>query len=327
MHDSGKSWTGFRLTLKGWETYGEYCCEDIEGYNGPSFVFYLDVDGGPPGFNEVMRIFHLLISDGNYLNFDIDILHCCTTGCMRKVEIYGDPIARYLIRFDAFDFYPRIIGRFGSEVLYMLRQPFAIVNQTGEAWREYHLTLVGTDAEDAPFPFVCFTDIDEDQVIYNGPGTPILTNPDGIDGPEKLIIRELNVLPGDTLIFNADISGYPPVGLDSLDIVGYPLPHITEATVEEMAHSSQLYQNQPNPFNPVTYISFYIPESARVLLEIFDVKGRQVRSLCNRTYDKGMHKVMWDGRENSGTPAVSGVYFYKLTAGKETRFRKMVLLR
>ncbi|MBN2591089.1 MAG: T9SS type A sorting domain-containing protein [Sedimentisphaerales bacterium] len=88
-----------------------------------------------------------------------------------------------------------------------------------------------------------------------------------------------------------------------------------------------LSQNHPNPFNPSTTISFYLPESEKVSLEIYNVEGKRVRTLCSKPYNKGQHKVIWNGLDDSGALVNSGIYFYKLKVGKETISKKMVLLR
>jgi hypothetical protein len=88
-----------------------------------------------------------------------------------------------------------------------------------------------------------------------------------------------------------------------------------------------LRQNSPNPFNPSTSIGFYLPRPGNVRLEIFDVNGRLVDLLADGQFAAGEHSVDWDGRDRAGSMATSGVYFYRLTAGKESLSRKMVLLR
>ncbi len=88
-----------------------------------------------------------------------------------------------------------------------------------------------------------------------------------------------------------------------------------------------LHQNLPNPFNPRTVIGYYLPETCRVRLEVFNVTGRRVNLLVDKTQAKGNYSVDWDGRETQGTASASGVYFYRLTAGKTTLSRKMILLR
>ena len=88
-----------------------------------------------------------------------------------------------------------------------------------------------------------------------------------------------------------------------------------------------LFQNRPNPFNPSTTIAYYLPSAAHVVLEIYDPAGRDVAHLVDAVQAKGDHEVGWNGRNSAGALVGSGVYFYRLTAGKETLTKKMVLLK
>ncbi|MBL8027678.1 MAG: hypothetical protein JNL74_14750 [Fibrobacteres bacterium] len=102
-----------------------------------------------------------------------------------------------------------------------------------------------------------------------------------------------------------------------------------------------LAQNMPNPFNPVTYMSFQIPDftsgsalaASRAKLVVYDVRGREIKRIYDRTAQAGYYKVVWDGKNEFNSPVASGVYFYKLTVLDSRgviRFqnsRKMVMLR
>ncbi len=89
-----------------------------------------------------------------------------------------------------------------------------------------------------------------------------------------------------------------------------------------------LHQNFPNPFNPGTAISFDLPMREQIRLEIFDVSGRLVRSLLHdEERGPGPHTVSWDGRNDAGQAVSSGIYYYRLTAGKASMTHKMALLR
>jgi hypothetical protein len=89
-----------------------------------------------------------------------------------------------------------------------------------------------------------------------------------------------------------------------------------------------LHQNHPNPFNPSTTISYYLPDASVVTLEIYDSTGRLVTRLADREQqEKGTHSVGWRGLDTAGRSVSSGMYFYRLTSGKETISKKMVLLR
>ncbi len=89
-----------------------------------------------------------------------------------------------------------------------------------------------------------------------------------------------------------------------------------------------LHQNAPNPFNPTTEIVFDVRNSdARVRIGVYDLAGRPVRTLVDRLYEAGVHSVSWDGRDDCGGRAASGVYFYRMNSGSFTEMRKMVLLK
>jgi hypothetical protein len=89
----------------------------------------------------------------------------------------------------------------------------------------------------------------------------------------------------------------------------------------------RLNQNYPNPFNPTTTIRYYLPADAHVILEVFDVSGRRIARLIDSAKKKGPHVFEWDGRDQSDRPVSSGLYFYRLRAGKESISKKMLILR
>ncbi len=92
-------------------------------------------------------------------------------------------------------------------------------------------------------------------------------------------------------------------------------------------YSNSLDQNRPNPFNPTTEISFRIAGQLPVSLKIYDVAGRLVRTMVDGPQDAGVYSVTWNGIDNSGATVSTGVYFYRLSAGKYTETRRMVLLK
>jgi hypothetical protein len=92
-------------------------------------------------------------------------------------------------------------------------------------------------------------------------------------------------------------------------------------------YSNSLDQNRPNPFNPATEISYRIAGQRLVTLKIYDVAGRLVRTLVDGPQDPGVYSVTWNGIDNVGATVSTGVYFYRLNAGKYTETRRMVLLK
>ena len=88
-----------------------------------------------------------------------------------------------------------------------------------------------------------------------------------------------------------------------------------------------LHQNHPNPFNPSTTISYYLPERSRVRLVVYDVLGRVVTVLINREEGMGPHSVHWNGLDSGGSAVPAGLYLYRLEAGKIRISKKMIVVR
>ncbi len=91
---------------------------------------------------------------------------------------------------------------------------------------------------------------------------------------------------------------------------------------EELSAGYALSQNYPNPFNPVTRIEYNLPYSGMVTIKVFDILGREVKSLIEGNFQAGNHSVNFDGSGLS-----SGIYYYKMTAGNFTQTRKLILLK
>ena len=86
--------------------------------------------------------------------------------------------------------------------------------------------------------------------------------------------------------------------------------------------SFALYQNNPNPFNPVTAIPFSLGEESRVTLSVYSITGEKVAILVNDILPAGNHRLTWDA-----TGYASGVYVCRLTAGELVTSRKMLLVK
>lgn len=88
-----------------------------------------------------------------------------------------------------------------------------------------------------------------------------------------------------------------------------------------------LHANYPNPFNPVTTIGFDLPQTAAVTLTVYDILGREVRWLMNRSMGPGYHHVTWNGRTNDGRDVPTGIYITRLETPGYTTSIKMLLLK
>lgn len=139
--------------------------------------------------------------------------------------------------------------------------------------------------------------------------------PVAVDGM-SFLYRDSEVRPGATYRYRVTFNG--ETGTQTLfesDPVAVP------------TRALALDQNRPNPFNPSTTIEYFLPEAGRIALEIFDVAGRRIACLESGLREAGRHAAAWDGRDGSGRPVAAGIYVCRLTAGKTSLTRKMVLLR
>ncbi len=104
---------------------------------------------------------------------------------------------------------------------------------------------------------------------------------------------------------------------------------------ENIPTQFELSQNYPNPFNPTTKISYALPQNAFVNIKVYDMLGREVKSLVNNEMLAGNHSIEWNGLDNSGNKVASGAYIYRIAAGNPSSgsgqgfisTKKMVLLK
>jgi tetratricopeptide (TPR) repeat protein len=96
---------------------------------------------------------------------------------------------------------------------------------------------------------------------------------------------------------------------------------------DNMPADYALFTNYPNPFNPSTTIRFQLPARCNVSLFIYDVTGREVKTLVSGDMDAGNYSVVWNGEDSEGRPVASGVYIVRMQAGYFTQTQKAVLLK
>jgi hypothetical protein len=90
----------------------------------------------------------------------------------------------------------------------------------------------------------------------------------------------------------------------------------------------QLAQNYPNPFNPETKIRFEVPHSSQISIDIFDIMGRKIKSLIKQNYyNSGYYEIKWDGTNDRGENAASGLYLLYLRSANYKKAIKMILQR
>ena len=96
---------------------------------------------------------------------------------------------------------------------------------------------------------------------------------------------------------------------------------------EDLPTGFVLEANYPNPFNPETVIRYSLDQHSPVDLAIYNVLGQRVRTLVEADQQSGRYEVVWDGLDDAGRSAASGVYVYQLRAGTFLASRTMLLVR
>jgi len=138
----------------------------------------------------------------------------------------------------------------------------------------------------------------------------------GILGPSSGALVDRDVAPGVT--YRYELVVMTPTGVQFRSAV---------VTTTVPMYTTQLSQNFPNPFNPLTNITYSLSTRSDVALVIYDVSGALVRRIDQGSRDAGEHIVEWDGRDVAGRSVGSGVYFYRLEGVSGVAPRKMVLLK
>ena len=169
-------------------------------------------------------------------------------------------------------------------------------------------------------------------------------------GPGDGIIAELTFRVDDVTLEQFDITPFTATGPGpghSLSLVyndwstGKPLvdhvnPQVEGNTVllsknptpgPTVPENYSLSQNFPNPFNPSTTLKYSLKTAGHVRLDIYNVLGQNVRTLVDEYQDANNYTTIWDGCDNNGNVAASGIYMYRIKSGDFTEIKKMVLMK
>lgn len=145
-----------------------------------------------------------------------------------------------------------------------------------------------------------------------------------LDHTVELQYVDEDMTPGNTYLYSVTATDYSANESERSDNVSF---HITSVSDNMIPEKYALKQNYPNPFNPVTTISFDLPEAGNVSLVIYDILGNRVNELFTGDLNAGSYNFVWNATNARGNTVSSGVYIYKLTAGKFSAYQKMILLR
>jgi hypothetical protein len=142
-------------------------------------------------------------------------------------------------------------------------------------------------------------------------------------------------MPVDLMFIYTDPYGYRPYQPiladrtlllhDVLNFFGIHQPVYVVDVPEQIVFSAA---NHPNPFNPSTTITYAMPRAGHLKLSVYNVRGQLVKTLIDEKRPAGAGQtIVWDGTDNLGAAAASGVYFYEARAMNEVKIGKMTLLK
>ncbi len=137
---------------------------------------------------------------------------------------------------------------------------------------------------------------------------------------------DTTVVEGTTYTYSIKAVYNNPTGISPFSNI-YTVTYTDNQDVSLTAFDTKLRNNYPNPFNPSTTIHFSTKTSQKVSIEIYNIKGQLVKRIANGYYEKGNHKVVWNGKDHNNQDVSGGLYFYKMKSTNYTETKKMLLIK
>ena len=123
------------------------------------------------------------------------------------------------------------------------------------------------------------------------------------------------------------VSAYAGYWTDYSNVISVTLEFVGIADGDGIPETYAVHQNYPNPFNPVTTLRYDLPEDGMVNITIYNMMGRQVKTLINDQQTAGYRSTQWNATNDAGSPVSAGIYLYMIQAGEFRQTKKMVLLK
>ncbi len=285
---------------------GSYEVEEIDLYDFAEQYASLDSDPG------VAQILQDLMD-----NLDTAVIaECHNSGQLRAngLTIYFPDNSN-----DYNEYYPTVSLDFledtdwnGFLELYLEYDVPVLLQHYASSWKGNHVEITWTLKDSNPEAELSFT-------VMRRAGTSghfeRITDPEIECNGSEYKLRDYSVKNGETYTYRVEVLE------DNVAVTSF------DTELKTPAYALALFQNHPNPFNQVTEIEFVLPEDGHVVLEVFDISGKRVRVLADRTMPAGRYSESWDGRSGSGEYVASGLYFYRMKTGEGIITKKCVMLR
>jgi hypothetical protein len=153
-------------------------------------------------------------------------------------------------------------------------------------------------------------------VYADDPGTSIV---EGVRSGEEFYLAVNGVPTNETFVWTKPG--------DNIEIIAGLTAKDGTGEEELLPGAYSLSQNYPNPFNPSTTINFSVPAATKARVEIYNILGNRVATIFDGVAQAGDNTVVWDGNNEAGEAAATGIYFYRLTADNFVETKKMTLMK
>ncbi len=229
------------------------------------------------------------------------------------------------------------INGVGSQILYIYESDtddkysivYSIAIIGGSTWFSSNMVSVDIDNDGTDEVLLC---IDQHLLIFKN----------NKDGYELHYIKRSELFNQNSRYLSAtasDFDGdkYPEIVI-SMDLIennsrkGFSRIYKKTSTLDIFNNDSQpnnyyLSESFPNPFNPSTSIKFNIPEERTIIIKVYDLLGKEVKTLLNKNLKSGEYQITWDGTNNYGNRVSSGTYFINMISGEFNKSIKTVLIK
>ena len=160
-------------------------------------------------------------------------------------------------------------------------------------------------------------------------GTPTIYDTDN-DGDLEIIIGSTQSLVSIDIKESGSAEGYWNTHRSNMQRNGHFISNLDALDISDQIidYEFALYNAYPNPFNPTTTIEYEVPFSMDVILNVYDISGKLVKTLVNDMKNTGKHSIVWDGTNQYGNSVANGMYIYKLISSENISIsNKMILLK
>ncbi len=283
----------------------EWITNSVDGsvYAGCWISFALDSQDRPSTIYQECLSYSLNYAHKDNDSWSIEKILCCSGGYKASLAIDAEDLSHFTF-----------FNREDKDLIYakIMNEIAVMIEYSSAAWVNDHIEIIWSIVKGFDESGLTF------DVSRSDDGGTKFSNI-----PDPIIQRD-----GDKFSFSDYATDFGSKYIYQVTVFENKRPETCfNVAVKTPSYGFNLSQNYPNPFNPITNVTYYVPERCHTTFEIFDISGLRIICLVDKYEEKGNYTVSWDGKDIEGKSVSSGIYFYRVTAGKKVISKKMVLLK